>query len=192
MLTCGLACLVVAACGSSSTSSGSSSAAAAASSASRAKLVACLKQHGVSLPARPAGGFRRPPGNGTGTTGGRRRPPGGFGAGGGGFFGRSRSDPKLAAAFKACGGPAGFGGRPFNAASRKTEINKFVTCVAQHGYKLPKPNLTGNGPEFPTKIESDAKFRTAARSCQSLLAPRGGPGPGPPPSAGSAGGASSA
>ena len=171
LLTCGLACLVVAACGSSSTSSsssGSSSAAAAAGTAGRAKLVACLKQHGVTLPARPAGGFKRRPGAASG---------GGFGAGGGGFSGRFRSNPKLAAAFKACGGPTSFGGRRFSAAARKTQINKFVTCVAQHGYKLPKPNLTGTGPVFPTKIETNAKFRTAARSCQSLLAPRGGPPP---------------
>lgn len=183
LLACGIACLVVAACGSSSTSStssGSSSAAAAAGSASRAKLVACLKQHGVTLPARPAGGFRRPQGSGTATTGVPGQPPGVFGAGrrrGRGFFGRFASDPKLAAAFRACGGAAGFGGRRFSAAARKTQIDKFVTCVAQHGYNLPKPNLTGNGPVFPAKIETNAKFRTAARSCESLLAPRGGPPP---------------
>jgi hypothetical protein len=181
LLTCGLACLAVAACGSSSTSSSSSgSSSAAAGSASRAKLVACLKQHGVTLPARPAGGSRRPQGSGTGTTGAQRRPPGIFGAGrgsGGGFSGRFSSNPKLAAAFKACGGATGFSGRRFSAAARKTQIDKFVTCVAQHGYKLPQPNLTGNGPVFPTKIESNAKFRSAARPCQSLLAPRGGSAP---------------
>jgi hypothetical protein len=166
------ACLIVA-CGSSSSSSSSSSAASAAASggatgrggfANRTKLAACLKQHGVTLPSRPAGGFKRP--------------AGGNGAGGRpGFFGGGRAaNPKFQAALKACG--ANFGGGRFNPAQREATVDKFVTCVRQHGYNLPKPDFSGHGAIFPAKIEANAKFKTASKSCQSLLAFH--PGSGPP------------
>jgi hypothetical protein len=176
-----VACLLVA-CGSSSSSSSTSSSASAAAStgrggfANRTKLVACLKQHGVSLPSRPAGAGA---GTGGGASGTHR-----FGAGGGGFFGGAggrAANPKFAAAFKACG--ANFGGH-FSAASgaaRKATITKFVTCVRQHGYNLPTPNLTGKGSVFPAKIETNAKFKTASRACASDLAVR--PPGGAPPAA---------
>jgi hypothetical protein len=180
-----LACCTLAACG-SSTSSSSASAAAAGTSA-RSKLVACLKAHGVTLPARP-GGFR---GGGAGSGGGGGapggRPPGG--GGGGGFFGggggggRFRSNPKSQAAFKACG--QSFRGRRFNGASRKVAIENFVKCVRQHGYNLPQPNFSGQGPVFPAKIAKQAKFRTASRFCLRALRPpppSGAPASGAPPS----------
>jgi hypothetical protein len=84
-------------------------------------LIACLKSHGVTLPNR--GFFGRRPGSGTSggsatskaggagggsgtsTTGGTGGPPPGGGRGG--FF---RRNPKLAAAFKACGANFGFRG----------------------------------------------------------------------------------
>jgi hypothetical protein len=192
-----LAACVVAACGSSSSSSSASSSSAAsggtAASAVRSKFVTCLKAHGVTLPAfrgRPgggpgggAGGGGAPP-SGSGTAGaGGTPPPGGFrgpGGRGGGFFQRFRSNPKMQAAFKACaadlpkggfrGGRfgGGFGGRPQRAA-----ITKFVTCIRSHGYNLPAPNLSGKGPVFPSKIESNAKFQAASRSCRNLLVPQG-------------------
>ncbi|MGI8715550.1 MAG: hypothetical protein ACR2NR_20695 [Solirubrobacteraceae bacterium] len=63
-------------------------------------------------------------------------------------------------------------------------VTKFAACVKQHGYSLPKANLSGKGPIYPTKIEANAKFQSAARACQSLLRPAGGgspPGGGTPP-----------
>jgi len=170
LIVCVAASCVLAACGSSSSSSSSSASAKASAktgtAAARTKLVACLKQHGVTLPSRPGGrGFT--PGSGGGT------PPGGFR--GGGFGGRFRANPKLQAAFKACGGS--FGGRRFSGAPRHAAIVKFVSCVRQHGYQLPTPNFSGKGPVFSAKIESNAKFRSASRACLRVLVPgpRGAP-----------------
>jgi hypothetical protein len=181
--------LLIAACGSASSSTSTSGSAAAASSSStttsassgasgssarRTQLVACLKQHGVTLPSRPAGA---PPagGTGTGTTGGGTGtggPPGGgfFGGGGGGAH-RFANNPKMQAAFKACG--ANFGFRRGNFAGRisHTAITKYVACVNQHGYKLPAPNFSGKGPIFPSNIRTNPKFVAASKACQSILVP---------------------
>jgi len=166
----------LAACGSSSsTSSASSSASAAAatgSSAARTKLTACLKAHGVTLPTRPAG--TRPAGAGAyGAPGAGGAPGGFFGGGGAGARGRF-SNPKFQAAFRACGGTAFRGGafrRRFTFSH--AAVDKFVTCVRQHGYDLPAPNFSGTGPIFPAKIEANAKFQTASRACASDLRPAG-------------------
>ena len=172
--------LVLAACGSSSntssaSSSGSSSAGAAAggAAANRSKLVACLKAHGVTLPARPAGARRRP----NGAEGG------GFGGGGGFFFGgggggAGRPDaarfnnPKFRAAIQACGGNR-FPQRRFE--PNKAEVTKFVACVKQHGYSLPTPNFSGKGAIFPAAVARNKNFQTAARACASDLRPPGEP-----------------
>ena len=167
---------LVAGCGSSSsTSSSASTSASAASSTSRAKLVACLKQHGITLPAG-----RRP---GTGTTPSGRPPAGGF-------FGRTGANAsKFRAAFKACGAnfPAGRGG--FRRGFNRQNIQKYVTCVRQHGYNLPEPNFSGNGPVFPANIRTNKKFQSASKACQSLLAPPQGAG-GAGSTGGSGGGSS--
>jgi hypothetical protein len=176
----------LAACGSSTSSSSSSSGsgasansgAAGTGSARRAKLTACLKQHGVNLPARPrgvGGGYDfggGPPANGAGGP----PSPGPGGPGGGGLA----ANPKFRAALQACGGGLG---RGFGGAPRQAAIKKFVTCVNQHGYKLPQPNLTGKGSVFPAGIQSNAKFQKASRACQSLLTPRVPARSGAPPSA---------
>jgi len=194
---------VLAACGSSSSKGSSSTTASAAGAtgargAQFAKLQACLKQHGVTLPNR--GQLRRPGGatGATGATGGPSRSggPGLFGggrapggAGRGGFLG---NNPKMAAALKACGAnfPRGGFGNRVNAgrfrAEREAAINKFAACVAQHGYKLPKANFSGTGPVFPTSIENNAKFKAASKDCKLTLPsfrPGGGFGGGPPPGA---------
>ncbi len=183
---------LIAACGSASSSSnttssttaaasaaGSSSSAAggAAGSARRAQLVACLKSHGVTLPARPAGsgppsgggGGASGGGTGTGTTGTGTTPRRGFFFGGG----ARNLSPKMQAAFKACGAGFGFGGGRGLAGGRisHTAITKYVTCVRQHGYNLPSPNFSGKGPVFPANIRSNAKFQAASKACQSLLIP---------------------
>lgn len=158
----------VAACGSASSSSSSSSTTSSVASASatstgsasrsarRAALVACLKSHGVTLPARPQ--------SGSGSSGTGPRP-----GGGGGFFGGAASNPKLAAAFKACGGFRFRGGSARFRTVSHQEIDKYVTCVRQHGFDMPNPNFSGKGPVFPASIRSNKKFQSASRSCQSLL-----------------------
>ena len=205
------AALAVAACGSSATTgSKTSSSSAASASTGRTKLVACLKEHGVTLPSRPAGGKQptggAPPAGGYGSPG-----PGPGGGYGGGFFGggggaagaggpgagagasgppgapKGAPSSKFRAAFKACG--ADFGGGRFRrggagAQPTATALAKFTACVAKHGYKLPKPNTSGNGPIFPKSIESNKQFEAAAKVCQSNLRPGGGTG-----SAGSSGSA---
>jgi hypothetical protein len=190
--------LLLAACGSSSntgsTSSSTSSGGAAASaggasSAARSKFAACLKAHGLTLPARPAGARRRPDGRGYGYGGGA----GGFFFGGGGGSGAAGggpasgrfSNPKFRAALQACGGGR-FPQRRFT--PNKAAVAKFTACVKQHGYNLPAPNFSGKGPIFPAAIARDKKFQAAARACASDLRPAGA---GAPPGSGAGGGSSS-
>jgi hypothetical protein len=170
---------LIAACGSASSASKTTTSSTTASAAAggapnasrRAALAACLKQHGVTLPSRPPGASGGPPpgsggSNGTGSNGTGTTPRGGFFGGGGGFA----NNPKLRAAFQACGARFGFGGGQRSRLSRAA-ITKYVTCVRQHGYNLPKPNLSGKGPVFPSNIRTNAKFQVASRACQSLLTP---------------------
>lgn len=166
---------LIAGCGSSSnpsnTTRSSTTASAAAggaggapNAARRAALAACLKQHSVTLPARPPGARGGPP-PGSGTT-----PRKGFFGRGGGFA----NNPKLRAAFQACGARFGFGGGQRFRLSRAA-ITKYVTCVRQHGYNLPTPNFSGKGPVFPSNIRGNTKFQAASRACQNrLVPPRGG------------------
>jgi hypothetical protein len=154
--------IVLTACGSASTSS-TSKTSSSASSGGRARattLAACLRKHGVTLPTGSRGGGP-PSGGGAGAPGG--------GAPGGG-------SAKLQAAFKACGastpGAQGGAGGGF---TRQT-VAKYVTCVRQHGYSLPKPNFSGKGAVFPASVQSNPKFKSANRTCQSLLRPSGSPG----------------
>lgn len=160
-----VASIALAACGSSNSNSSSTSSTSAATTGSatgRTALATCLRQHGVTLPSgapgvgnppsgAPAGGSGAPP---TGT------PPSGFPAGG-------ANNSKFRAALKACG--ANFPqGRP--AGLSRQPVQKYVTCVRGHGYNLPNPNFSGKGPIFPSNIRSNAKFQTASKACQSLLA----------------------
>jgi hypothetical protein len=187
--------LLLAACGSSSNTGSSSStssgaavaSAGGASSAARSKFAACLKAHGVTLPARPAGARRRPGGQGYGRGGG-----GGFFFGGGGGRGTGGSgpgagrfdNPKFRAALQACGGGR-FPQRRF--IPNKAAVAKFTACVKQHGYNLPAANFSGKGPIFPAAIARDKKFQAAARACASDLRPSGA---GAPPGSGAGGGGS--
>jgi hypothetical protein len=152
--------VVLTACGSTSSTSKTSSSASSGGRARATTLAACLRKHGVTLPAGSPGGGS-PPGGGSGAPGG--------GAPGGG-------SAKLQAAFKACGastpGAQGGAGGGF---TRQT-VAKYVSCVRQHGYSLPKPNFSGKGAVFPASVQSNPKFKSANRTCQSLLRPSGSPG----------------
>jgi hypothetical protein len=186
------ACLCIAACGASSsstTSSGSGSSGTsttASASSSRAALVACLKQHGVTLPAN-FGRFRRP---GTGTTPGAGTTPGGGGPPAGGGFGGGGGalrNSKFGAAFRACGSKLGFRGRFGGGGAGRfrlshTKIDQFVACVRKNGYDLPTPNFSGKGGIFPSSARSNPKFLAASKKCESLLVPSGGAGGGGPAS----------
>lgn len=189
LIACIAASFGLAACGSSSSSSSTSSAAAgagastgtAAFAASRSKFAACLKQHGVTLPARNGQHHFF----GGGANGSGAPPAGGFFGGGGAAGGGFRSNPKSQAAFKACASLLPRGGRFFRSGTgrRRAAIESFVKCVRQHGYNLPTPNLSGTGPVFPRSIESNAKFRSASKACAKLLVPRGAPPQGAQPNA---------
>ena len=178
--------LGIAACGSSSNSSSTSNSASVSGGTStnanfaarRTALVACLKAHGVTLPnggrfGPGAGG--PPPGGGTGTN---PTPGAGrflFGGGGGGGAARFANNPKLAAAFQACGGRVGGGRFRGGAGLGRTRITQFVACVRKNGFNLPTPNFSGNGPVFPANLRTNAKFLAASQACASILtAPRPG------------------
>jgi hypothetical protein len=107
--------------------------------------------------------------------------PGGGRAGGRGAGMSSAERKKFQAALKACGvtmpsGGARAGGRPggrpdVNDAAYRKSIEAYVACVKQHGFDLPKPNFTGNGPIFDPKEvdQTDATFKKASAACQSTL-----------------------
>ena len=167
------------ACGSSAGSKSSSSASASATgTGNRAALVACLRKHGVNLPAGGGASSGGAPGAGTPPTGNGGAPPAG-GAGGAppsGFPGGGAGGSKFQAAFKACG--AKFPSRGPGAGNfSRQNIQRYVTCVRQHGYHLPNPNFSGKGSVFPASVRSNSKFQSASRACQSLLRPAGGPNP---------------
>jgi hypothetical protein len=176
------ATLTLAACGGSggaaTTHASSTTPTGATRTFDRAKLAACLKQQGVRLPARRRGGT-----------------PNGGPPGPGRFFGSmsSAQRAKLQAALQKCGAP--FGGRlalrrRFDARNPafRAALTRFVACVRRHGFNLPAPNTSGNGPVFdPHKVNrSDPRFLAASRTCQGLLAPGFGQRP---PAAGGAPGA---
>ena len=166
LLVVGAAAGLLAACGSSSSSS--TSAASASSSGgqggSRTTVAACLRRHGVTIPANagaagpsngaPAGA--PPSGGGPGAG----APPSGFSAGG-------ANGAKLQAALKACG--ANVPGRGQVPKISRKSLQKYVSCVRQHGYQLPNPNFSGKGAVFPASVRGDKKFQGASRACQSLL-----------------------
>jgi hypothetical protein len=152
----------------------------APTSAERARLSACLQQHGVTLPQRPRGAAGRsgpttPNGPGGGFRGALRTSSGGF---------RNLSAAERArlqamrAAFQACGGArfgrfrGGFGGGagPGNAPSRAA-LRRFVACMRANGVELPAPNTSGRGPIFDSsKIDRSAPaFQRASRACLSVL-----------------------
>jgi hypothetical protein len=93
-----------------------------------------------------------------------------FGAGGRFPTLASRIDnPAYAAVLRDC--PVDFGaglGHPLSRTARKI-IHAYVVCVAEHGYKLPVPNTSGNGPVFRAGTERILRYHTTARDCGSIL-----------------------
>jgi hypothetical protein len=171
--------------------------------ASNTRLAACLKSKGVTLPSRGAGGgfpgrgtaktggtsttAGGPPSGGAPTGGGAGAPSGAFkpgkgGTRGGGFFGGNSKTAKAITAcdkqlgIKATHTFAGAGGAGRTVPSTAT-LTKFVACIRTHGYAaMPEATKsTGAGAGFfPKSVESNAAFKKALPSCESLLqtAPR--------------------
>jgi hypothetical protein len=194
-LVAALAAIALSACGGSGTTTTTHKAASAVPAGSagsklaggfdRSKFTACLKAHGVTLPARPAGAGG---GAGAGGPAGGRGffNGGGYGGGYGGttrarhFPGGQFSNPKFRTALQACGGGAFGGGFRAGVVRRAgfshAAVDKFVTCVRQHGYNLPAPNFSGKGGIFPSKIRTNAAFEKASRACSAdLVAPAAAP-----------------
>ena len=176
-----------------STSSAAASASASSSSASGSGTAQGANRSSSRPASRPTASPSRPgrparaqapalAGEGGGAAGSGARRRGGFFFGGGAGRGFA-NNPKLRAAFQACGGGQ-FPARRFSL--NHAAVTKFVACVKAHGYTLPAPNFSGKGGIFPRNIESNKKFQTASQACASDLRPAGAPGgPGGAPPGGS-------
>jgi hypothetical protein len=170
----GCAALLTAGCGVVySASAGSASPGATASPGSGASAyLACLRQHGISVPAAPASPAGSPsPGAGAGSGAGT-------GTGTGGGF--QPGSAAFARALQACaalrpaggfGGPFGGGFGPFGAA-----LQAFRTCMAAHGEPIPAtpPSTAPSGTPGPDRFlnglnPASPKVATALKACQSKL-----------------------
>jgi hypothetical protein len=132
----------------------------------RTKLSACMKQHGIDLPDRPAGGQGGTPGpdqaSGAPSPAGGPRLPEGV------------TQEEFQAAIKACGGfrGSGAGRRPGGRVDAKA-VRSYVACVERHGYAMPTPNTSGKGPVLDqSKVDrTDPAFVKANAQCERLLGP---------------------
>jgi hypothetical protein len=116
----------------------------------------CLTAHGVTLPARPAGG-----GGGQPPTGGQR-PANGAPPGGGRF---GNLTPKQQAAMTACQSKrptGGFGGGSARGGPASPALAKYTACLKSHGVT------------FGSTSSSSSAFAKATAACKSLLPANGG------------------
>jgi len=178
-LTCLLAALalVAVACGGSSKSSSSAAAATTGASGTSGAsglrgemqaFTACLQQHGVTIPTRPAGasgGFAGGGGpSGASGASGRRGGGGGFGLGGvGGFF----TNPADQAAVQACQSdlPAGM---LQQLQQRRNALAAFESCMSDHGV-----TITGNTFNPRATTTTTPAYAAAFTICKAVL-PTGG------------------
>ena len=161
--------LAVAACGGSSGSaagSTTSTTTSAAGGSRNAAFSACLKQHGVTLPAGGIGPSG-PPGQGTPGS----RPAGGFGSGGPAISIPGVSAQQLQAAMSACGSKlpsGGFGG----GAGNSQALQAYLSCLKDHGVTVPT-STSGTTPRGQGSVlgavRSQPKFAAANKVCQALL-----------------------
>jgi hypothetical protein len=173
VLAVGLAVAVAACGGSSGGAAGSttSTTSSAAGGSRTAAFTACLKQHGVTLPAGGIGPSG-PPGQGTpgqGTPG--SRPPGGFGGGGPSISIPGVSAKQLQAAMSACRSKlpsGGFGG----GAANSQALQAYLSCLKDHGVTVPT-STSGTTPGGQGSalgaVRSQPKFAAANKVCQALL-----------------------
>ena len=176
--------VALAACGggsSGSASSSTSTSSPAGRGAQSSAFTACLKQHGVTL---PAGGFGNGGGPGGGGPGGPSgpppngfRPPGGTGGGGRPSIsipGVSQQD--VQAAFSACQSKLPNGGRFGGGGANAQDLQAYTSCLGDHGVKVPTPGSGAQpgGPAGLGALRSDPKFAAANKVCAALLPAAGG------------------
>ena len=167
LLASAAALLFSAACGSSGGKASATPSASAARSGGVAAYVACLRQHGVTIPtARPSG---RPSGQA-----------------GGGFFGGGANQQALHACRSLMPNRgSGFGGRGMQ------EMQAYRRCLSDHGVKLPSRGVrspgaqpspgarrTPGGGPFGDFDTANPKVAKAVKTCRPLLptfAPRPSP-----------------
>lgn len=161
--------LLLAGCG----GGGASVAAGAAGSATatdQSAFQSCLRQHGVTIAARPSGQFTgRPSGRPTGAFPTGSFPSSGFPGGtprpGGSFRGGANSS-----AFQACakyapsGAARGFGGAGISSSA----LAAFKSCMSSHGVKVTGTTAGAILAQFRT---SAGKTATAFHTCQVLIQP---------------------
>jgi hypothetical protein len=152
------ALLALSACGGGSASGSAASGSTTTTvkdSTSRTALSACLKQHGVTLPAGfGSGGNGGPPPGGV---------PGSFPAGGTpGSLPAGVDQQKLQSAIKACGGTGnGFPGGGQN----RQAFQAYTSCLGDHGVKVAEPS----GTTPATFDRNSAAFVAANKVCAALL-----------------------
>ncbi|MGC0316373.1 hypothetical protein [Kitasatospora acidiphila] len=140
-----------------SASNSPSASASGSGAAGRAAYMACLKDHGVTLPTG------RPSGHPSGA-------PGGGGNGGGGPWGGGGSpDPARQAAMQACASlrpQGGGGGRGNGGGLNSSAMQAFTSCLKDHGVTLP----TSGG--LRALNTADPNTAAAYKTCAPLLPAR--------------------
>ncbi len=159
-----LVAVATAACGGGTTGASSSKTTTTVpGAASESAFRACLQQHGVTLPSRPAGST----GAGGGGFGG-----GGFGGGGSGGSGFS-GNSQFAAAFQACASlrPKGTGTGGFLGGGSSTEalaLKTYLNCLSIHGVTVPSSGTAESTALRQLLTDPTAKEKTAVTACASL------------------------
>jgi hypothetical protein len=155
---------------STTTSTNASTTTTTAGGAALAKFTACLKQHGVTLPARGPGGFgggNAGPPTGTtgadGATGPTARRGGGFG--GAKFQAAQTACAKLLPANSRGGGFFGRGGA---GGGNNAAFAAYRNCLTLHGVKI-GAGFGRGGPQGATGVpKQTAKVRKALAACAGL------------------------
>lgn len=170
--------VLLAACGGSagSASSSTTTTTSAGRGAQGSAFTACLKQHGVTLPAGGFGGSGGGPGGGGPPQGPSGTPPSGLPGGGTGGAGPSISIPgvsqqKVQAAFSACQSKLPRGGRFGGGGANAQDLQAYTSCLGDHGVKVPTPgsgSRPSSGPGLGA-LRSDPKFAAANKVCAPLL-----------------------
>ena len=148
----------------SASAAGNTTTTGASAANNQSALRACLKKHGVDLPAGLGQGG--PPGGNGGTP--PSRPAGGVP----GSLPGGANQQKFQTAIKACGGFSGGFGGPGAAGSQA--FTAYLSCLRDHGVSVPT-TTTGSaaGPGALNAVRNDPKFAAANKACQALL-PTGG------------------
>jgi hypothetical protein len=170
------ASLVGAGCGggsaspSASASSTSTTSGASTANARQSDLRACLKKHGIDLPAGFGGGNGGPPSDPSGASGASGGTPGSFPGGGTpGSLPAGADQQKIQKAFQACGGSRN--GFPGGGGANAKAFTAYLSCLSDHGVTVPTSTSGAQpgGPGALNAVRNDPKFAAANKTCQALL-----------------------